>query len=284
MNQILSCQAAFLSDIIEYPEDDTPRLVFADWLMDHGQEERGEFIAVQCALARYPRAPTGLSDGFHEAAWREGMLDLRHRQQELLTPRSFWEWFGPLVSARWTGSPAVAINPQTLTCTLGQYNGDDDEHWTLIPRRGFIEEITLPTRDWIGVGCERCNGAGKVPVKWFGRDIENTCTKCNGKKRYNAHGPVLVRSTSLVRVTLTDREPARYARQHAPALGFYYRWFLEGHTPGRPDFPVGWEVPEPLWSVYLKTYNTPARWQHASRQEALDALSDTCLQWAKDQR
>jgi uncharacterized protein (TIGR02996 family) len=43
---------AFLHDIIENPDDDRPRLVYADWLDDHGQAERAAFIRVQCELAR----------------------------------------------------------------------------------------------------------------------------------------------------------------------------------------------------------------------------------------
>ncbi len=46
---------AFLEDIGANPDDDTPRLVYADWLDDHGQSERAEFIRVQCERARVPR-------------------------------------------------------------------------------------------------------------------------------------------------------------------------------------------------------------------------------------
>ena len=42
---------AFLADVIENIDDDTPRLVFADWLEDHGDEARAEFIRLQCRLA-----------------------------------------------------------------------------------------------------------------------------------------------------------------------------------------------------------------------------------------
>jgi uncharacterized protein (TIGR02996 family) len=45
---------AFLQAILDAPADDTPRLVYADWLEEHGQPDRGEFIRVQCALARLP--------------------------------------------------------------------------------------------------------------------------------------------------------------------------------------------------------------------------------------
>ena len=40
--------AAIRSD----PDDDTPRLVLADWLDEHGESERAEFIRVQCRMAR----------------------------------------------------------------------------------------------------------------------------------------------------------------------------------------------------------------------------------------
>jgi uncharacterized protein (TIGR02996 family) len=42
---------AFMQAIRENPDDDTPRLVYADWLDEHGQPERAEFIRVQCEAA-----------------------------------------------------------------------------------------------------------------------------------------------------------------------------------------------------------------------------------------
>jgi uncharacterized protein (TIGR02996 family) len=42
---------AFLADIIESPDDDSLRLIYADWLEETGQPERAEFIRVQIELA-----------------------------------------------------------------------------------------------------------------------------------------------------------------------------------------------------------------------------------------
>src|SRR4051794_12165161 len=67
---------AFLRDIIEHPDDDAPRLRFADWLQDHGDPARAEFIRVQCELARVP-GPYGGTPGSR----RE---QLRDRENELL--------------------------------------------------------------------------------------------------------------------------------------------------------------------------------------------------------
>jgi uncharacterized protein (TIGR02996 family) len=58
--------AALIAAIRAAPDDDAPRLVYADWLDEHGQPERAEFIRVQCELARRD-AP-----------------DLRSREAELL--------------------------------------------------------------------------------------------------------------------------------------------------------------------------------------------------------
>jgi uncharacterized protein (TIGR02996 family) len=59
--------------ILAAPDDDTPRLVYADWLDENGHPERAEFIRVQVALAHTPtlalrsRETTLLA--LHEAAW-----------------------------------------------------------------------------------------------------------------------------------------------------------------------------------------------------------------------
>ena len=44
---------AFLQRIRAYPDEDTPRLIFADWLDEEG-DPRGQFIRVQLALAALP--------------------------------------------------------------------------------------------------------------------------------------------------------------------------------------------------------------------------------------
>jgi uncharacterized protein (TIGR02996 family) len=72
--------AAFLRAIREAPDDDTPRLVFADWLEERG-DPRGEFIRAQCRLAQMPDDP--------------GRLDVEDHANELLA-RHGDEWAAPL--------------------------------------------------------------------------------------------------------------------------------------------------------------------------------------------
>src|SRR4051812_13666429 len=45
-----------LDAVLADPDDDAPRLVYADWLDEHDQPERAEFIRLQIALASQPRA------------------------------------------------------------------------------------------------------------------------------------------------------------------------------------------------------------------------------------
>ena len=67
----MTTRDAFLAAVAEAPEDDAPRLVFADWLEENGQPERAELIRLQCRLAATDR---------YDAARRP----LARRERELL--------------------------------------------------------------------------------------------------------------------------------------------------------------------------------------------------------
>ncbi len=47
----MSDRDALFRAVCESPDDDTPRLVFADWLEENGDLERAEFIRLQVRLA-----------------------------------------------------------------------------------------------------------------------------------------------------------------------------------------------------------------------------------------
>lgn len=66
----MAIEDAFLCDILAHPDDDSPRLIYADWL-DERNDPRGEFIRIECALAQ-------LSDEDPQR-W-----PLEEREQELL--------------------------------------------------------------------------------------------------------------------------------------------------------------------------------------------------------
>src|ERR687888_336268 len=72
---LMAYEDAFLEAIIRDPDDDGLRLIYADWLDEH-DDPRGEFIRVQCALARLPDDDPRR----HELAVRERELLAAHRE------------------------------------------------------------------------------------------------------------------------------------------------------------------------------------------------------------
>ena len=87
--------------ILAEPDDDTPRLIYADWLEEHGDPNRADFIRVQIEHARLPR-------------WDARQVRLQLHERELLAH----------YGARWR-----ADLPDIHGVTWGEF------------RRGFIEPI-----------------------------------------------------------------------------------------------------------------------------------------------
>jgi uncharacterized protein (TIGR02996 family) len=99
-------EKAFLSAILADPDDDAPRLVFADWLEERG-DPRGEFIRGQCRLARMRK----WDDGYTELETRCGLLERTHRDAWLAPitdlVRDSERWWERSVMAR--GFPEVVV-------------------------------------------------------------------------------------------------------------------------------------------------------------------------------
>jgi uncharacterized protein (TIGR02996 family) len=94
-------QDAFVQAIIEDPDDNTPRLIFADWLEDHDQSERAGFIRAQIERQ-------------HLRASNPWEMPLDERERSLL--RRFAEsWFAP--PPGWKVGPNILVRrgfPETL--------------------------------------------------------------------------------------------------------------------------------------------------------------------------
>lgn len=123
---------ALLRTILERPDEDTARLVYADWLQEHGQGERAWLIRFQCDHAnRY------IHDGTDEFPLIEKRAaDWFHLRE--LTGRKYNRISHHYYAADW-GWPLLRIAPPRL-------RGD---WYELSIRRGFVYEISLPSAAFV---------------------------------------------------------------------------------------------------------------------------------------
>lgn len=206
-------QDAFLADIIANPDDDTPRLIYADWLEDFGTEE---IDSIHARLIRLMIERTKTDPDF------EIDFDVH--------PRTFLDDPDPVVVQAWrlahelrrflagegTGIPLKEVS-RRFDFTAGIW-------W-----RGFLTVSSVPMLMWLQVGKD-------LVAKW-----------------------------PITYVRVYDKEPN--AAYDESFLGYCWDRFgrsTESHT-----------IPECLrkYTDTTKLYTIP--------DDAMDALSDACLRWAK---
>lgn len=136
--------AAFVAAIVAEPDDDTVRLVAADFLDENGDPRRAAFIRIQIELARLEASGLGQSP-------EAGAL----RKKELA-------FLGPLAaSARWAAEdcPELVHGTPTQAGVLAlrrdrtarlTWRGEPVERLTW--RRGFVEWVACPAAEWLGYG------------------------------------------------------------------------------------------------------------------------------------
>ncbi|HUR52974.1 MAG TPA: TIGR02996 domain-containing protein, partial [Gemmataceae bacterium] len=81
---------ALLATILAEPDEDTPRLMFADWLEEEGRRERAEFIRTQIELARTPERDV--------VPWNRRVVALQATEKRILALR-FAEWVAAMRAA-----------------------------------------------------------------------------------------------------------------------------------------------------------------------------------------
>jgi uncharacterized protein (TIGR02996 family) len=183
----MSMHNAFLKDIITNP-DDAPRLIYADWLDDHGQEARAEFIRVQIERTRLPKwdaarvrlrlreeallkkhgkawlAELPKIEGVTWAGFRRGLVAQAKLKSFALLRGRAWEGVGPIeaASVRWPrkGDGAEGIPPvpglHELTVTGRLMAMGDAERLAASPLLSSLRVLDIS-------GCECGNeGFGRV--------------------------------------------------------------------------------------------------------------------------
>jgi uncharacterized protein (TIGR02996 family) len=96
----MTAAAALLAAIRQSPDDDAPRLVYADWLDEHGQPERAEFIRVQVESANLQ---------WDDQRWNP----LAEEAKELLEARGE-EWIEPFAWLSPGGKTEVYLDKPTI--------------------------------------------------------------------------------------------------------------------------------------------------------------------------
>jgi uncharacterized protein (TIGR02996 family) len=143
--------AGLLAAVLDEPERDDVRLVYADWLQEHGDEAdapRGEFIRVQCDLRHWPACRYGERD--RPGCPCEGCA-LRRREQELLGAHGE-DWAAALARtlglAVGPGSDGGRYDRVGWGCVrVGEW--PDPTFVDLDWRRGFVDAVTLTAAAWL---------------------------------------------------------------------------------------------------------------------------------------
>lgn len=161
---------SLLRAVCERPFDDGPRLVYADWLDEHGERERerAEYIRLQIA-------------------------------GEYAEPRP--EWVEPMmkvIGISTTGKHGTYDDFGTEACYR---NGDTvmSYFW----RRGLVNSVSLSMSALLGGECERCHGLSNWRDALTG---SGQCFDCSGSGRTPGLAPALS-AWPITQVTITDREP-----------------------------------------------------------------------------
>lgn len=95
----------FLRAIAENPDDDAPRLMFADWLAEHDDPARGEFIRLQCEIAQLPEG--------------DPQRKALERRAKTLHDANLTRWLGPL--HEFDPSPSYERGTACLYLTAGRF-------------------------------------------------------------------------------------------------------------------------------------------------------------------
>jgi uncharacterized protein (TIGR02996 family) len=248
--------AALRAAILASPEDDAPRLVYADWLDENGEPERAEFVRVQCELTAMSwvphHNPTIAGPGGKQPTDPERYGYLRQREREL--EKEHWlDWIRPFAGL------LGFTQPYTEVFTF---------------RRGFVAELRCPLAAFLGGECPACGGTGDLGTLG-GRIGCNVCSD-TWSKRGTGRAPgaaAVCRVEPVTKVVLVGCEPYENSSGQ-------WQWYDARRT-NQTIHPQS-DLPGELWDL-LKQPARGVQKDHPTRDDALDALSRACIRWARGQ-
>ena len=263
--------AAFMAAIIEHPDEDAPRLVYADWLDEQGNP-LGTFIRVQCELAKpEPECEAPASPGLVPCAeWNK-----RHPSRN--------NWCGPCkhrADLRRRESALLAAHGREWLCgekchgCNGSEMHNTGKKWCEICHgSGQIGGYPEVVRRFAGKPCERCDGSGRGYHEYVPISSQWDCEDCHGLGRIGVfhrgfpergectqdwwmqHGPAIVKAAPCVWVEMIDLPGA-------------YFWALR-------------DLAEPLQDYLASSDGGPFTHRYPTAAAAQEARSRATIRWAR---
>ncbi len=270
----------FLRCIIDRPDEDGPRLVYADWLEEDGDSDFAEFIRVSIELAGIGSHNTWSTlgdsvtprDPFQKPLCECVWCSLSRRSAALLAIHSR-TWAEPVTrllpkcpacrgtrDSRYAGTATF----NDLPCGVCKATGHDPAY-SIAFDRGFAYPIGPLAGLW-GETCERCYGTGHASLT----RMETDCADC-----IKGHRPgildAICRIAPLTTCGVGDRDSS-FGRHNT------FGWWNNGEN-DEPD-----DIPRAIWDkltgfesnsyATCKLYSTAALAQSALVTALIDAVRE----------
>lgn len=150
---------ALLAAVIASPDEDTPRLVYADWLEENGRAAWAEFIRVQVALARAEADEEPVPGDVPEearAAYRAGQRVGFHREASALAsltgqPCRCVLCLRERAYGAWHSLDRLGIDREWFPVLDASQVPPGDRPFALV-RRGFWEAVRCAGEEWLARG------------------------------------------------------------------------------------------------------------------------------------
>jgi uncharacterized protein (TIGR02996 family) len=253
-------EAALLRAVLEHPDCDTPRLVYADWCDENGQEDRAEFIRVECRVSIPP--------------WDS---------RDIIRGANLW------VALRGQLATSLPAIPGGHQWAVHAATPAGVAAYEAIFRRGFVDEVRLPLAAFVAGECERCRGQGAIePGRGsMGQACSIECSSCSGIGTTLGLAQELFAAHPIVTVRLTDRDHD-YSSAIAADMGHprsKVSWRLATSARDLADPNYHEYLPAELWNTdYISGVN-----RHGRRQARLfktpaaahTALSTACVAYGR---